>query len=247
MHYTMAIFAHLHSFPIILLLCCGMVLFTDGHRDGRKFGAEEEDSDEDGDPSTTDGLLQLKIVNVKQNSALFSWFSTIPSRSGLVKCEVVSTPENKQGKVTEIMNSLPTNWTDLQLTELTNSTQYTVFIICSVDTDVYNSNSIQFITGVPLTTTVKPKPITSTPTPHTGPYLETANESQVTDVVLGVLFAVIGAVVISTSAFYLCKKYQRNQRILRFYREAAEVDTNPFGVIYVYFDDSTTNSNIGSD
>ncbi|CAI9740446.1 Hypothetical predicted protein [Octopus vulgaris] len=130
MHHTMAIFAHLHSFPIILLLCCSMVLITD---------------------------------------------------------------------------------------------------------------------GVPLTTTVKPKPITSTPTPHTGPYLETANESQVTDVVLGVLSAVLGAVVISTSAFYLCKKYQRNQRILRFYREAAEVDTNPFGVIYVYFDDSTTNSNIGSD
>ncbi|GAB1609142.1 uncharacterized protein LOC115223876 isoform X1 [Argonauta hians] len=240
----MAILVHFH----IILLCC-FILFTNGHRDGRKFAKEDEDPDDDGDPSTSKGLLQLEIVQVWENSALFWWFSSIPSRSALVKCEVVSTPENQQGKATEIRNSLPTNWTQVELSELTNSTRYSVFIICSVDTDVYYSNTVHFISGVPLTTTVEPQTVTSSSSSSrpNGRALETANGSEVSDVVLGVLSAMLGVTVISTSAFYLCKRYQRNQRILRFYRDAAEVDTNPFGVIYVYFDDSTTNSNIGSD
>lgn len=85
-------------------------------------------------------------MRIEQEYAHLSWFSNVPSRPGLVKCEVVCRPENKESRATEIKNSLPTNWTLLELPELHNNTKYSVFIVCSLDTEVYRSNVVHFVT-----------------------------------------------------------------------------------------------------
>lgn len=212
---------------------CFLLSITAGHPEEENDDAKEK--------------LLLTVVRIEQEYAHLSWFSNVPSRPGLVKCEVVCRPENKESRATEIKNSLPTNWTLLELPELHNNTKYSVFIVCSLDTEVYRSNVVHFVTGIPLTTQVDKKVFKESHHHKNFPVPEAIHESQVTDVVLGVLSGVFGAVITFVSAFYLWKKYQRRQRVLRFYREATEIETNPFGVIQVYFDDATTNSNIGTD
>lgn len=181
---------------------------------------EEEDDD-------AKEKLLLNIVRIEQEYAHLSWFSNVPSRPGLVKCEVVCRPENEESRATEIKNSLPTNWTLLELPELQNNTKYSVFIVCSLDTEVYRSNVVNFVTGKPVTTHMNIKAFQKSHHHQNFPVPEAIHESQVTDVVLGVLSGVFGAVITFISAFYLWKKYQRRQRVLRFYREATEIETNP--------------------
>ncbi|KAH9523477.1 hypothetical protein Btru_040120 [Bulinus truncatus] len=184
------------------------------------------------------GPIQLKLSSACNSEATIEWSLQKPYTaieiSSLLKCELTYSIIG-QGQAQIINIVLDSINPTFSLSNLSQGSNYSVFLVCE---NSGKSKDIFFISG---SVCQNGHHITN----GTSKSLDTESNSQLSyaqassyDAVewpIAITFAVAGLIICGVVAFYMWKKYQRRQRILRIFRQG---QNDPFQALYSPTQDS---------
>lgn len=168
-----------------------------------------------------DDAIKITLVSVFTDRIKIEWHSDI--KHSIDKCEFSVHSTDKGSAIVNVMNvgqGLVNK--EVEITGLSTLTSYTVFGICfSGDHMTYSSNHIDFTTTEKGSYSMTDRRHMTTHTSANsspGVYIQKQPMGSPVDVVLGILFALMGLVIVLIGAIYFWKKVQARRRVQLFLR-----------------------------
>ncbi|CAL1540860.1 unnamed protein product [Lymnaea stagnalis] len=178
--------------------------------------------------------IQLRLVRACDGDATLEWFPTDTNAAvdlSLSKCELTYTITGHQGS--QIIDVFPDpNLHTFSLFNLSQGFNYSVFMVCDSS---LKTKDISFISGSVCVT----KHFNTNQTAYLDKnavtsYVSTSSYDAI-EWPIAISFAIVGLIICGVVAFYMWKKYQRRQRILRIFRQG---QNDPFQALYSPTQDS---------
>ncbi|KAK0069580.1 hypothetical protein Bpfe_000757 [Biomphalaria pfeifferi] len=184
--------------------------------------------------SSSQSPVQLKLNTACNSEAIIESIFQAPNPSILIKCELTySIVGQNQAQIINIYLDPLTH--TFNLFNLSQGVNYSVFLVCD---NWGKSKSIFFISG---SVCQHDHPVTNetleafdTETNAQLSYAQTSSYDAV-EWPIAITFAAAGLIICAVVAFYMWKKYQRRQRILRIFRQG---QNDPFQALYSPTQDS---------
>ncbi|XP_012938310.1 uncharacterized protein LOC101845467 isoform X2 [Aplysia californica] len=193
-----------------------------------------------GEDSSSHPII-LHLVSTCNNSANLSW--SIPVSSPFVipensaeRCALTYFQTGE--KTAQIIDMyLEPHYQMISLFDLSERTSYTAFVVCGGS---YRTNDVTFQTEPQCHDFSRHRKIlpNATQEKEEVPVVSSYDAETNYDAIewpLGIVFAVVGVIICAVAAFYMWKKYQRRQRILRIFRQG---QNDPFQALYSPTQDS---------
>ncbi|XP_041359631.1 uncharacterized protein LOC121375955 [Gigantopelta aegis] len=162
--------------------------------------------------------MRLQVEKICKDWAILTWHPTTATHKPLVKCDVIYRPFFS--KTAKVVSVLPDYERTIKLVNLLDN----LFYICYLDCEGSRSNNVTFKTGSICydswgehlsRNNSTDDDVHSTPT-----MLEDSGIAQSTiDMILGIIFGLLGTCIVGAAAYYFWRNYRRRQRILRLFRQ----------------------------
>ncbi|XP_025109179.1 uncharacterized protein LOC112573224 isoform X2 [Pomacea canaliculata] len=175
------------------------------------------------------GWIRFTVKEICNDWAKLQWepvlekFSISQRPPRFTSCEIsYMNLHTQEARLVMVVPDSKVNW--LKLGKLEESTHYMASMTCN---NTFTSATIHFVTGFPCrgeveteaslnTTEVSRKPVQLS---------KASGGISVTDTVLGLLFGLCGATIVTCAAYYYWKKRRHRQRILLIFRQS---QSDPF-------------------